>query len=524
MKYDGLPTLLGFLFLSVVAVWGHSWEMTDTHILPKWLYGIWVGGGVLLVASIGWMAGWREKKDERKLFLGVGVLCLLQALYAVGQAVGLFSSYFSYRVVGSFDNPAGLAACLCVGVPCGLYLLRTAKKHWERSMAVAVIGISTLALLLSGSRAGVLSVLVVLAVYVFRFHLIGRKVRVALLLVGVALLTAMYYVKKDSADGRLLMARVAWEMIKERLLTGHGPGAVEAHYMDYQAAYLAKLPAESRAALLADNVKHVFNEYLELLICYGLWGGLLWAVVVCFLWHCYRKTPSEEGRCAGLSLLSVAVLACFSYPLSYPFTWVMLLLCAWVLVYRAYPWGEWWWKKKVRYPLGALLLLLSIGMEVVVTQRIRAELEWGRIARLSQQGSGKQMLPRYERLLPIMEHEPYFLYNYAAELYLAGCYEQGLQVAGLCRTYWADYELQLLQGELLTKLNRTEEAETHYYHASRMCPSRFMPLYKLYKLYQLTGDTDKEQTIALQILEKPVKVNSGTVRRIKREVKKGIAD
>ena len=47
-------------------------------------------------------------------------------------------------------------------------------------------------------------------------------------------------------------------MIKDKPITGHGIGAFEAKYMDYQAAYFKTYP-DSKFVMLADNVKHPFN-------------------------------------------------------------------------------------------------------------------------------------------------------------------------------------------------------------------------------------------------------------------------
>ena len=48
--------------------------------------------------------------------------------------------------------------------------------------------------------------------------------------------------KKDSADGRLLVWICSMNMIKDNLLLGWGIGGFEAHYMDYQASYFERNP------------------------------------------------------------------------------------------------------------------------------------------------------------------------------------------------------------------------------------------------------------------------------------------
>ena len=97
-------------------------------------------------------------------------------------------------------------------------------------------------------------------------------------------------------------------------------------------------------------------------------------------------------------------------------------------------------------------------------------------------------------------------------------HEKPLLVAKRCRKYWADYDLELLQGELLVKLERYEEAEHHFLHASRMCPVRFVPLYQLYQLYKNIGNEEKARRMGEMILNKPVKVDSAMINSIKANV------
>ena len=92
-------------------------DLTDTHVLPKWIYTL---GAVAVVGMMEGFALLFKKQGsvrEKPLLAIVAFLCSCQAIYAIAQASGLCPSRFSYQVVGSFDNPAGLVSCLCVGVP-----------------------------------------------------------------------------------------------------------------------------------------------------------------------------------------------------------------------------------------------------------------------------------------------------------------------------------------------------------------------------------------------------------------------
>lgn len=52
------------------------------------------------------------------------------------------------------------------------------------------------------------------------------------------LLIAFYTLKPISADGRLLIWKVGYGMIKDKPATGFGKGGFEANYLYYQAKYL----------------------------------------------------------------------------------------------------------------------------------------------------------------------------------------------------------------------------------------------------------------------------------------------
>lgn len=512
-----MPNIL-FPLLATVAIFTYCKGMIDTHILPKWLCTLGCGALVMMFESIGILIGKQKQLHRLPSFITVVLLCLCQAVYVIVQATGICPTNYLYRVVGSFDNAAGLAACLSVGIPCCVYFLRTSDRNIVRGASALSALVIAMALILSESRTGILAgILLPVTWWIFTFNK-RRRAKFTMLGIGILLIPVMYIVKKNSADGRLLMLRCGWEMVKEKPLLGFGVDGVKAHYMDYQAKWLAE-NSEYKFSMLADNVKSVFNEYLTIGICFGIVG---WFVLGLYIWlmiHSFHKAPSEEGRCALMSLAIIGVLGCFSYPLSYPFTWVILLWDSYILLHRAFhiaiP-----SKKIVRCIMATILLCTSSLLLYRVVIRTRAELEWGRVARLALNGKFEAVTPCYKSLMSILGNEPYFLYNYAVELYIANRYEEALYIARRCRTYWADYDLELLQGELHYELKRYDEAERHFQQAAHMCPLRFVPLSCMLKLYQQTGDTIKVDSIAQIILCKPVKVPSVEVERIKAKARK----
>ncbi len=74
--------------------------------------------------------------------------------------------------------------------------------------------------------------------------------------------------------------------------------------------------------MLADNVKQPFNEYLGLLLNFGIIGLLVLLLLMVIIIYCYRKNPSVEKQIAFYSLSSIGIFSFFSYPFAYPFVWV----------------------------------------------------------------------------------------------------------------------------------------------------------------------------------------------------------
>ena len=134
-------------------------------------------------------------------------------------------------------------------------------------------------------------------------------------------------------------------------------------------------------------------------------------------------------------------------------------------------------------------------------------------------GQTYKMLPRYHNLLHTFRRNPYFLYNYSAELCVAKRYKECLAITTICRNYWADYNLELIQAEAYIGLKQYDEAKLHLEKAALMCPVRFIPLYRLHYVYVKQEKKEKANSLAQLIIEKPVKKNAAIIQKIKAEMK-----
>lgn len=115
---------------------------------------------------------------------------------------------------------------------------------------------------------------------------------------------------------------------------------------------------------------------------------------------------------------------------------------------------------------------------------------------------------------------PYFLYNYAVILYEKGFTDKSLDMAIRCDKYIANYDLELLLGDIYFDKGDYEMDENHYLRTSHMCPCRFVPLNQLYDLYMAHGHEDEALAIARKVVDKQVKVKSLTVSQIRYKMRK----
>lgn len=503
---------LWFVLLLLGAGFADADAFIDGDVKAKW-YAVLVWLGVTGLFSPLWKRN--NKMSLEKVAWMVMIVAFLQAAYGIGQFVGLFARHTAFQTSGNFDNPAGYASMLACSVSFVLWLAFS-RYGWQKWTAWGVYGLVMVSLVLSGSRAGLLATIFVTVQFVARrWRSMLSNASVWFKGLGVLLtivsLCGLYAVKKDSADGRLLIWRCTLDMIQDAPWFGHGHDSFEAKYMLYQACYFARNP-DSRFALLADNVKHPFNEFLLLAAEGGLVAlGIILGTLVGLLWL-YTQNKSKRAFVGMTLLCSVFILSLFTYPLKYPFTW-LTVLCGTVLVCGSIKLP---YNRKVIYStsMGVLSFLLLVG----VIRDMYYENRWCRVVDSFMLGKTKVLLPEYERIASYLKRNAYFLYNYAAELNYLELYEESQVILLQCEKKLNDYDVQMLAGDNCLQSDMSELAEKHFQLASNMCPNRFIPLYRLAQLYEATGDSVRFEKQARIILHKKMKIPSMQVMDMKRDM------
>ncbi|MDR1338591.1 MAG: O-antigen ligase family protein, partial [Prevotellaceae bacterium] len=331
-----------------------------------------------------------------KYSLGITViLTVILACYGVLDYSGSLVSAKHIRLTGNFDNPAGFTAALVCVLPCTFYFFRDTSRT-VKYIAVLIAVLLFSVIVLSQARAAIIAGFAVILCYLLCSKYSGIKwknwMKILPVCIIAASVTGLYFLKKDSADGRIPIWQSTWDMIRDKSLTGHGYGTFNAKYMLYQAKYFETHP-DSKYADLADNVLHPFNEYLLVWAEHGIIGMGCIALLCILLIRRYFREPSHIRFIALLSVLSLAGLSCFSYPFKYPFTWLIVFLNI-VLIC---PPG----KVSSRWTVNAArtgLVLIAIALLITVVPLMKSEIRWNTVAKQSLAGKTREVLPEYDKL------------------------------------------------------------------------------------------------------------------------------
>lgn len=446
---------------------------------------------------------------------------LVLSLYGIFQYFSIFDAYAGFSVTGNFNNPGTYAATLSAGFPISLFASTTQRSKMKRCIYGTIPVFVAIAVALSGSRAGILSVLISIIFFLFIKQKITIKHLLFLFVSLIAVGITLYFYKKDSADGRLLIWSCSWEMFKDKPLLGFGVEGFWKNYMNYQANYFSK-HLNSPFAVLADNTFRPFNEYITLLVNYGIIGLFMFISFVYFLWKSYKRNKRLETNIAATCLLSIGVYACFSYPLSVPFVWLTIISSVFTIFYFAN------YSIKIIVPfkrgIQVIIIFVSSLLIVLVSKDMLVVYRWSN-TKIYPTKSDQFIITllQYDKLYNELKSDYTFLYNYAEVLNAAGLCRKSLEITRECVTLCADYDLEILIGDNLIKTGNYVEAQKHFKLASNMCPVRFIPLYALFKIYQKTGKNDEAKIMAKKIACKSVKVSSFKIIMIKKEVENYLA-
>lgn len=478
---------------------------------------------------------------------------LVEAVWGLRQLYGFVpSNHNLFKLTGSFFNSGPYSGYLAMVAPVAFFYVLKDVQIFKRKFfigyfsfylrfTVSLLSIGSIALALPPtlSRAAWIATLVGCGFVLFSYYLHNKKLKdyivrnrkalfgylsIVIVFITVGAIGA-YYMKKNSADGRVLIWKTSIGMIPKHPM-GVGLGHFSGAYGVEQAAYFASEQGSAQEERVAGNPEYAFNEYLQIIIEFGIVPAL--ALFTSFILLIYmgikRKTLSVTG-----GFISLLVFASMSYPFSVlPFLVVLVFFITLILTDTPH-------SKENRITMkvcclkwkSVLMLLIVSGAAISLSlfQRFpsyKAYQEWSNLTMISSSIVDPEIIDDYERIYPYLFDQTPFLFKYAKCLSAAKEHKKSNQILEQALRISCDPMLYNVIGQNYQQLGYFKAAEKHFLMASHIVPSRIYPYYLLANLYFENGKTASALFMAQKVLEKEPKVQSTAINEMRTKMREMI--
>lgn len=472
------------------------------------------------------------------VLLGSG---FIEAIWGIRQLHGLdISNHSLFCLTGTFFNPGPYSGYLAVILPIcvGIYL-----KQPTRNLIYYFSGICALAILVvlpAGMSRSAWVAATVAGCWLYCVCRIDyvqlkkswtkhKKSYTLLAFIGCILLLGsafyLYKLKKESADGRLLMWKITTSAIEKQLVFGTGLGGFPAAYAEAQAEYMNSDKVSSQEKLVAGCPEYAFNEFLQIGVEFGIIGlGLFLAWIIALFYYGIKQ--QEHACCAGI--MSLAIFCVSSYPLQLPDFWVVIVFLGTICVTSSprkndEVGGKTYYMKQIcSFMFMTGIVAAGIGLFEVQQKYYQGYQQWNHVKTLYQNKAYEAALDGYLELYPLLNHKPEYLFEAAQCLSQTGQYAKANGYLERAVKLSADPMLYYVMAKNEQALGQYGMAETHLRYAINILPERIYPYYLLANLY---AEPNYYQPAKLKeaidsVLTKKPKVMSTAIKEMRDKVEK----
>ena len=411
----------------------------------------------------------------KSILFSVNLVALGEFSLGLLQVLGLrVSGHAGFVITGTFANPGpygGLIAILLAIL--GAYVMqnRYGQKWYDKALVIlSAISCALCIIVLPASMSRAAWLALGMAVLVFGFKELSfadwiRKHKALAVIASVIVIIIMigvFFLKKDSAIGRLHIWHMELRAIAEEPLTGHGKGSVLGVYGDTQAEYFAEKERPKIITKVAGCPEYAFNEYFKIGVEHGIPAMLevITALILVIVLLLKYRSPFAYG------LIAFSVFAFFSYPLE------------------------------------------------VVNIKSEAEKEWESIRYLTSmelyEDAVEELVPLYNDLNDNFR----YIYDYGYALHKCNRYHESNEILKEGAKISSDPMFYNIIGKNLEAMGLYEEAENAYLHAHHMVPQRLYPLTLLMRMHVRLGNNNEAMRYGKMILDKPVNERHMTMLRL----------
>lgn len=457
-----------------------------------------------------------------KYYIGLlPIIVLWQLYYGVAEQTDYFMPGKSFQqLCGSFLNTGIWSGFVAMIIVTGIGLIYCMENRIGKIMGVLFVLLLGILLFAGYSRAAWLSVLTGSVFFFYcmlKTHLRHRNkwvVGVVLLFLFCWLLCFLYYIKVDSAHGRLLIWRITYGMWLEYPVVGWGIDGFRQHYMDFQGLYFKEGQSVAMGLLAGEN-PFAFSEVFRMVVEQGMIGLALTVMLL------YVVLFSKQSRHSGLYIVvqsvivAFVVFSLFSYPLAvFQLRAVLIFMLA--VAVRFYDPLYQFRLSKVGAVSSCFLLLFFCYAFVGPYQK--AFVKWNETLKSDTTFSSSE-IKLIDSVCRPLANTPFFLTNYTMLLNRSGHTESALSIAEKTVRQYPSYVSYIELGKSYRAAGRDDKAESAWITAGFMVPHKFTPLYLRAKMHYENGEIEKARDLATMILQKEVKVYTPELFLIQNEMR-----
>lgn len=463
------------------------------------------------------------KDAEKLLVFVIAILSVEEALFGLLQGLGVFhSNHILFPITGHFHNPGPYGCFIAVTGASSLVYVGLNIQNWRDfgvrekilislSLISAFLTMTILPIIMS--RAAILGFLCGTGLFLaVRYKLLQSVlIRAVLIIVIASFAIVLYNVKKDSADGRLLIYKVAINALAETNGLGCGLGAFEAHYGKAQYEYFVSGGGGDNEIRLASCPKYAFNDYLQLGVEVGILPMII--LIIILVLAIYRLTVSYSVLAP--SAIALCVSAMFAYPLQ---ILPIILISVIVFAYSACVSPRLWQSSNALlftvFPSFCALLLLFKP----INENIRAREVLQFAHALYSVGAYESAVDKYASIAQCKFLPIEYYYEYGHALHRLEKWEESNKFLKMGSGRSNDPMFHNIMGKNFQAMGMVAEAEKEYTFAHYLVPNRLYPIYLLAMLYHDSGQKEKFDAKAKEVMNFNPKVSSQITENLKEQI------
>ena len=347
------------------------------------------------------------------------------------------------------------------------------KYMYLKKILILSLPFFILSVIALNNRTTILALIIVFIIS--RFNNI--KARVFLVLLFVIAFIALYYVRPESFEGRLLVWQISLSMLIDHPILGIGIDHYRSIYPLYQLNFFSDIDICDRRNLLASNIGYAFNEPLQFVIENGI-VGLIVIILLVYSFFNGITHITHINRSSYMTLLFLCISSCSYFTFHNIPIIIVAIICVAILTYSKF--------KKVLLSFYKLIFLsLSITVLICCINQYRVLQKLSNIGRFPIRKSIQlDLCNKYN-----IQHIPELMLMRIKILHSMGLYEETIKNIQDVFDFVRTDELYCLLSDCYYNIGDKDSANYYLQKAINLVPNNIENRYHLYLNYLLQKDT-----------------------------------